>query len=103
MGWLGKVTPQLTLGATWASKISGKFDNYKGLFADGGGFDVPENYGVGLAFEATRAWTLMCKPSATARWVRWVIQSPACLPELHWARSAVPVLAGAMSRCSSWA
>jgi long-chain fatty acid transport protein len=58
LGWIGKVTPQLTLGATWASKISGKFDNYKGLFADGGGFDVPENYGVGLAFEATPAWTL---------------------------------------------
>ncbi|HOE40356.1 MAG TPA: outer membrane protein transport protein [Rhodoferax sp.] len=58
LGWLGKITPQLTLGATWASKISGKFDKYKGLFADAGGFDVPENYGVGLAFEATPAWTL---------------------------------------------
>jgi long-chain fatty acid transport protein len=58
VGWLGKVTPQLTLGATWSSKISGKFDKYKGLFADGGGFDVPENYGVGLAFEATPAWTV---------------------------------------------
>ena len=58
LGWLGKVTPQLTLGATWASKISGKFDKYKGLFADGGGFDVPENYGFGLAFEATPKWTL---------------------------------------------
>lgn len=58
LGWTGKVTPTLTLGATWASKISGKFDKYKGLFADGGGFDIPENYGVGLAFEATPDWTL---------------------------------------------
>jgi long-chain fatty acid transport protein len=58
LGWLGKVAPQLTLGATWSSKISGKFDKYKGLFADGGGFDVPENYGVGLAFEATPDWTV---------------------------------------------
>jgi long-chain fatty acid transport protein len=58
LGWIGKVSPQLSLGATWASKISGKFDNYKGLFADGGGFDVPENYGFGLAFEATPVWTL---------------------------------------------
>ncbi|MBT3065609.1 OmpP1/FadL family transporter [Rhodoferax sp. U11-2br] len=58
LGWIGKVTPQLTLGATWSSKISGKFDKYKGLFADGGSFDVPENYGLGLAFEATPAWTL---------------------------------------------
>ena len=58
LGWIGKVAPQLTLGATWASKISGKFDKYKGLFADGGGFDIPENYGVGLAFEASPDWTL---------------------------------------------
>lgn len=58
LGWTGKVTPQLTLGATWASKISGRFDKYKGLFADGGGFDIPENYGVGIAFEASPAWTL---------------------------------------------
>lgn len=58
LGWTGKVTPTLTLGATWASRISGRFDKYKGLFADGGGFDIPENYGVGLAFEATPDWTL---------------------------------------------
>jgi long-chain fatty acid transport protein len=58
LGWIGKVTPQLTLGATWASKISGKFDSYKGLFADGGSFDVPENYGLGLAFEAIPDWTV---------------------------------------------
>ncbi|MDO8772946.1 MAG: outer membrane protein transport protein [Burkholderiaceae bacterium] len=58
LGWSGKLTPQLTLGATWASKISGRFDKYKGLFADGGGFDVPENYGVGLAFAAKPDLTL---------------------------------------------
>lgn len=58
LGWTGKVTPRLTLGATWASKVSGKFDKYKGLFADGGGFDVPENYGLGLAFELSPDTTL---------------------------------------------
>jgi long-chain fatty acid transport protein len=58
LGWTGKLTPSLTLGATWASKIDGKFDKYKGLFADGGTFDIPENYGVGLAFEVTPAWTV---------------------------------------------
>ena len=58
LGWTGKLTPQLALGATWASKISGKFDKYKGLFADGGSFDIPENYGVGLAFELNPQWTL---------------------------------------------
>ncbi len=58
LGWSGKLTPTLTLGATWASKISGKFDKYKGLFADGGGFDIPENYGLGLALAATPDLTL---------------------------------------------
>lgn len=58
LGWIGQVTPQLRLGATWSSRITGKFDSYRGLFADGGGFDVPENYGFGLAYEATPDWTL---------------------------------------------
>jgi len=58
LGWTGQITPELRLGATWASKINGRFDRYKGLFADGGGFDVPENFGVGLAWQASRALTL---------------------------------------------
>jgi long-chain fatty acid transport protein len=59
LGWTGKVTPDLTLGATWSSKISAsKFDKYKGLFADGGSFDIPESYGVGLAWKATPALTV---------------------------------------------
>jgi len=58
LGWTGKLTPELTLGATWASKIHGRFDKYKGLFADHGGFDIPENYGVGLAYAATQNLTV---------------------------------------------
>jgi long-chain fatty acid transport protein len=57
LGWTGKVNSSITLGATWASKIAGKFDKYKGLFADGGNFDIPENYGVGIAVEASPQWT----------------------------------------------
>lgn len=54
LGWQGEVIEGLTVGATWSSKIkTRKFDRYAGLFADGGSFDVPENYGVGLAFKAT--------------------------------------------------
>lgn len=57
LGWTGQVTPDLTLGATWASKIStGKFDKYRGLFANGGSFDIPENYGIGLAYKFAPAW-----------------------------------------------
>ncbi|HEY3433582.1 MAG TPA: outer membrane protein transport protein [Rhodocyclaceae bacterium] len=59
LGWTGKVTPDLTLGATWSSKINAsKLSKYKGLFADSGNFDIPENYGVGLAYKATPALTL---------------------------------------------
>jgi long-chain fatty acid transport protein len=53
LGWTGKVSPTVTLGATYQSKTKmGKFDKYKGLFAEQGGFDIPANYGVGISVEA---------------------------------------------------
>jgi long-chain fatty acid transport protein len=59
LGWTGQITKDLTLGATWSSKINAsKFSKYKGLFADGGSFDIPENYGVGLAYKATPSLTI---------------------------------------------
>ena len=59
LGWTGQITPALTLGATWSSKIhTGKFDKYRGLFADSGSFDIPANYGIGAAFKATDTFTL---------------------------------------------
>lgn len=58
LGWTGRLTPNLTLGATWASKISGSFDKYRGLFADAGNFDIPQNYGLGLAWQAAPGWKL---------------------------------------------
>ncbi len=58
LGWSGVVAPGLTLGATWASRIHGQFKDYRGLFADGGRFDIPENYGVGLAFRPGADWTI---------------------------------------------
>lgn len=58
LGWISQVTPELRLGATWSSKIQGRFDKYKGLFAEQGGFDIPANYGVGLAWQPAQSWTL---------------------------------------------
>ena len=59
LGWTGKITPDLTLGATWASKINAsKFSKYSGLFENGGSFDIPENYGVGLAYKIVPTWTV---------------------------------------------
>ena len=58
LGWTGQVTDSVTLGATYASKIKGQFDAYKGLFAEQGEFDIPENYGFGIAYKATPQLTL---------------------------------------------
>lgn len=59
IGWIGKVNDAVTLGATYQSKTyMSKFDKYKGLFAEGGDFDIPETYGVGVAVKATSALTL---------------------------------------------
>ncbi len=56
LGYLGKINEKLTVGASYSPKISmSKFDKYKGLFADSGNFDIPENYAVGLSFQATPA------------------------------------------------
>lgn len=58
LGWIGQIAPAWRVGATWSSRITGKFDKYKGLFADGGSFDIPANYGLGLSYQATRNWTV---------------------------------------------
>lgn len=58
-GWTGQVLPSLTLGATYQTKTQmGKLDKYKGLFAEQGGFDIPENYGIGAAWRPAGKWTL---------------------------------------------
>jgi long-chain fatty acid transport protein len=55
LGWLGRfMDDRLSLGATWASRTyMSKFGLYRGLFAEQGDFDMPENYGLGLAIKAT--------------------------------------------------
>lgn len=58
-GWTGEVSQALTLGATYQTESRmTKFDKYKGLFAEQGKFNIPETYGVGMAFKATPATTL---------------------------------------------
>jgi len=59
IGWTGQVTPDVTLGATYQTKTKmGKFSNYSGLFAGQGSFDVPSNYGVGIAVKAAPETTV---------------------------------------------
>lgn len=56
-GWMGQFTEQLTLGAAYSSKMKmSKLDLYKGLFAEEGGFDIPENWSIGVAFKPASQW-----------------------------------------------
>lgn len=56
LGWLGELTPELKLGFAWASSVRGRFDKYKGLFADQGNFDIPASYTLGLSYQLTPRW-----------------------------------------------
>ena len=48
-----------SLGASYTSQIyMEKFDNYSGLFAENGNFDVPSTYGAGLAIHPTSSLTI---------------------------------------------
>ncbi len=53
LGWLGQLTPDWQVGASWSSKVNGSFDRYRGLFAESGGFDIPANWGLGVAWQAS--------------------------------------------------
>lgn len=56
LGYMGKVTPAVTIGAAYASKMRfDEFDKYKGLFAEQGEFDIPSNWNLGVAWQATPA------------------------------------------------
>jgi long-chain fatty acid transport protein len=59
VGWTGQVSPAVTLGATYQTKTKmSEFDKYSGLFANQGDFDIPENYGVGIAVKTTSKLTV---------------------------------------------
>lgn len=59
VGWQGRLSSALTLGASYSSKVNmSKFEKYRGLFAQAGDFDIPANYSLGLAFKPDAQWTL---------------------------------------------
>jgi long-chain fatty acid transport protein len=50
VGWIGEFNRVVSLGATYQSRTwASSFDRYKGLFAEGGNFDVPANFAGGVA------------------------------------------------------
>jgi long-chain fatty acid transport protein len=58
VGYMGTFGP-VSIGATARSKIyMDEFNDYSGLFAEQGDFDIPPTFGVGLAVKATSKLTL---------------------------------------------
>ncbi len=52
VGYQGEVADGVRVGISYQSKISmGEFDEYKGLFAEGGDFDIPSTYTLGVSFD----------------------------------------------------
>jgi long-chain fatty acid transport protein len=59
IGYLGQLTPNFALGLTYQTKTKmDEFDKYRGLFAEQGGFDIPANYGAGVAFTPVAGLTI---------------------------------------------
>ena len=53
LGYFNKINADVSIGASYSPKVKmSKLDKYKGLFAGGGSFDIPENYALGLAYQA---------------------------------------------------
>ncbi|OUD12253.1 OmpP1/FadL family transporter [Thioflexithrix psekupsensis] len=54
VGWLGQFNEKWSLGASYQSQLyMSEFDDYRGLFAQNGDFDVPPTWTIGAAFHAT--------------------------------------------------
>jgi long-chain fatty acid transport protein len=58
-GWYGEVTDELALGMSYRTKLwMTKFDDYSGLFANGGSFDIPAMFNLGAAYKVRPDLTL---------------------------------------------
>jgi long-chain fatty acid transport protein len=59
LGYMGQLNEQVSIGASYAPKIDmSRFKKYEGLFAEQGDFDIPANFTLGMAFQATPALQL---------------------------------------------
>jgi len=60
LGYQGELAKGFRVGISYQSKIKmGKFNEYKGLFAENGGFDIPSTYTLGLAYDIHGAGTIV--------------------------------------------
>ncbi len=60
LGYQGELAKGFRVGISYQSKIKmGKFSEYKGLFAEGGGFDIPSTYTLGIAYDVGNYGTVV--------------------------------------------
>ena len=60
IGWMGELTRRLSAGVSAQSRLyMQRFDDYAGLFAENGDFDVPPTVTAGVSFKATPDVTLV--------------------------------------------
>lgn len=58
VGGQAEIIKGLRLGASYKSRIyMSQFERYQGLFAQQGGFDIPDSFNVGLSWDATSRLT----------------------------------------------
>jgi long-chain fatty acid transport protein len=56
LGYTAALNDAVRLGVSYSPKINmGRFKKYSQLFAEGGDFDIPENYAVGVTIQASPA------------------------------------------------
>lgn len=59
VGWLWNPNEKLSVGASYQTKLwMSRFDDYKGLLADGGDFDVPPILDLGFSYRFHPQWRL---------------------------------------------
>lgn len=60
IGYLGQLTDNFSIGLMYQSKVMmAEFDDYAGLFAEQGGFDIPASWTVGFSWEIVEDFTVM--------------------------------------------
>jgi long-chain fatty acid transport protein len=60
VGYQGEVADGVRVGISYQSKISmGEFDEYQGLFAEGGDFDIPSTYTLGVSFDVGKTGVIV--------------------------------------------
>ena len=60
IGYLGHLTDNFAVGVTYQSKVfMSEFDDYAGLFAEQGDFDIPSSWTAGIAWEVASDFTVM--------------------------------------------